>query len=95
MYDITVTNTLFINSVLFVSIGIFVNLLNDYLPSNKINNFLITLIGLIIYKIEINILYLLTNHTVVINVIFTILINLIYSIFVELILSKVKKRYKF
>lgn len=101
LYDIVFTNTLFINSVLFLMIGFVTKMLNYYLSNNVFNNTIILIINVILYRLFMYLILILGN---VFNFDFMFLfksiyssffINIIYSLIIYFIIKKfvVKKNF--
>lgn len=103
LYDIAYTNTLFVHCILFFIIGYITKILNYYISNNYINNSLMLIINIIIYRFLYYVIFTLSNnYTFSLNNLFkgiysSLLINIIYISIVYYIIEKSlfkNKKYK-
>ena len=98
LYDITFSNTLFINSILFLIIGFITKIINYYLPNNILNNIISLIINIIFYRISIYLICVLAN-ILDFNLLYlfksiysSLIINIIYIVFIYIILNLRKNK---
>ena len=95
IYDIAITNTLFLNTLVFLTIAILVAVLNKHFNQTGIFNFLLSLGILIYYQLITLALLSITGSksfqiiTIFMIFISSIIINLVYLVILYLILKKV------
>lgn len=98
IYDITYTDTLFLNSLLFLLIGYFIIIMNKYINNNLINTLLIDLLVIIIYRVAIYLFLVFVNYInrntndLFISITNSLLINIIYSVILYELLKIIAKK---
>lgn len=101
LYDIVFCNTLFINIGLFIMVGFVTKTLNYYLSNNILNNTIMLIINIILYRISFYFILFLANifkfdfMLLFKSIYSSFFINILYSFILYFILEKVmlKKRY--
>lgn len=94
LYDLVFSNTLFINATLFVVVGLFTKLINYYLSNNIINNSIILIINIIIFRTSTYIILVLADilkfniFSLFRSIYSSILLNLLYSIIIYFVSQK-------
>lgn len=100
LYDIILTDTLFLNMFIFLIIAQIIKKINITLSNNIINVMLITIIIITTYLlITYTALYLIGYHQFELNILLTTilksyLVNIIYSIILYIITDKISRKYK-
>ena len=98
LYDITYTDTLFLNAFIFLFIGYIITKISKIIKNNIYNNILISIIIISIYRIVTYIILLVINYTKfdILNLVFSIinstLLNILYIIITYPILTLVTKK---
>lgn len=102
LYDIVFTNTLFINAGLFLIVGFITKILNYYLSNNVINNTIMLIINIFVYRFIMFSILVLANITNFDFFLFfesfysSLLLNIIYSVIIYLTLEKkLANKYKY
>lgn len=93
LYDITYTNTLFINGILFMIIVFITKKINYYFTNNIISNTITILINIIFYRISIYIILVLSktlsfNIVTLFESIYLSIFNLIYGYFIYILIKR-------
>ncbi len=100
LYDIILTDTLFLNMFIFLIIAQIIKKINITLSNNIINVMLITIIIITTYlSITYIVLYLIGYHQFKLSILVTTilksyLVNIIYSIILYTITDKISQKYK-
>ena len=94
LYDIVYTDTLFINGILFLGVGL---KLNYYLVNNLFNSSIILIINIIFYRLCIYFILLLSKNSFLnlfSSIYLSVLINLIFLYILYFIITNIRKRIK-
>lgn len=98
LYD-GLTNTLFIQTILFIILMSFVKYVTSYLNSNLLNSLITLILTIILYRVMYYLILVMSNnYQFDINVLFksiyaSFILNIIYGIISYAILLKFKKKY--
>ena len=100
IYDLIFTNTLFLNMMIFMVIGLLIKLINITLSNNFINVMLITAINIIVYLILTYLILSIVGYkTFDFNYMFStitkyLLLNIVYSFIIYIVTDKISKKHK-
>ncbi|MDD2181024.1 MAG: rod shape-determining protein MreD [Bacilli bacterium] len=100
IYDIIFTNTLFLNMIVFIVVGLTIKLINIILSNNFINVMVISFISIVIYLILTYLILVIIGYkTFDFNYLFStisksLLSNIIYSFVIYIITDKISKKHK-
>lgn len=97
LYDIVYTDTLFINGILFLGVGLITKKLNYYLVNNLFNSSIILIINIIFYRLCIYFILLLSKNSFLnlfSSIYLSVLINLIFLYILYFIITNIRKRIK-
>lgn len=101
LFDITYTNTLFLNVIVFLIIGLNVIWFNSKLPSNILNNTIISVISvsfyyILTYSILLTVNYFNINITLLFHILScSIIMTIIYSVILSFTIFKLDKKHEF
>lgn len=99
-YDIIFTNTLILNMVVFLSIGLIIKLVNIFISNNPLNVILISLISITFYRVITYFLLVIINfvsfnfNVLLKGVYSSLIINLAYGIIVYLLTDYLSKKHR-
>lgn len=99
LLDITYTNTLFLNGLLFLLMAYFIKKLNIWISSNTINDIFLTIIIIILYRtISYFVLMLINNYPFNFNLFATsitssLILNIIYAVFLSFVMDKLRIKF--
>ncbi|MFA5603386.1 MAG: rod shape-determining protein MreD [Bacilli bacterium] len=100
IYDIIFTNTLFLNMIVFMAVGLIIKLINFTLSNNFINVMIITLISIVMYLIITYFILVIIGYKnfnidyLTITILKTLLLNIIYSFIMYIIADKLSEKHK-
>lgn len=98
LYDLAYTNTLGLNAIVFVLLGLFIKKINTYISSNIVNNVFKGLIIIIIYRLITYILllfigYIEVNFNLFIkSITSSLILNIIYLILINIVTNYISKK---
>lgn len=100
IYDVIFTNTLFLNMIVFIVIGLIIKLINFTLSNNFINVMIITLISIVMYLLITYLILVIIGYKgfnidyLTVTILKTLLLNIIYSFIMYIIADKVSEKHK-
>jgi len=98
LYDITYTDTIFLNSFIFLLISYIIHLINIVITNNSFNVIIISLIIIIIYRLITYLVLVFINYitpninTLINSILSSILINIIYIVVTFKITDTISKK---
>lgn len=100
LYDIVYTDTIFLNTFIFLLIAFIIKLINEYISNNMFNVSIMTLLIVIIYRIITYFVLVIINyltynfHDLLVCIYSSLILNVFYGISLYLITDFVSKKYK-
>ncbi len=94
LYDIVLTQTLFLNTLIYLILSIIILIYNKYVTYNMINTIIITILSIILYRLLTYITYVvLYDRNIIImefirSIYSSLIINIIYVVILQILLKK-------
>ncbi len=100
LYDITYTNTLFLNTIVFLIISLLIIKAYDYINNNLFNTTILSIVIIAVYRIITYFILVILGYfsfnvnKLIVSFYSSILLNIIYTIAIYLLASIVAKRFQ-